>query len=236
MVDAGGGNGIISAMKAANIAIGEIHDFFVTHVHTDHILGAVWVIRYAIYLKQNGRYPGMLNFYGNADVIHAVREICRLTYLRSYFDMIPATVRFIEVADNSMDIVGCRVRFFNVGSQNVCQTGFRITLPEGTSLTFFGDEALTGRNLALAENTDALICGAYCREADADIFHPYEKHHHTVADVARLAQSVRLPHLILIHCEDTDPSNRAGLYAEEAARHFSGKVTVPTDLSRVQLS
>ena len=45
LVDAGGGNGILRQLEKAGIAISEIHDMFVTHAHTDHILGAVWMVR-----------------------------------------------------------------------------------------------------------------------------------------------------------------------------------------------
>lgn len=45
LVDAGGGNGILGQLEKAGIAISEIHDMFVTHAHTDHILGAVWMVR-----------------------------------------------------------------------------------------------------------------------------------------------------------------------------------------------
>ena len=46
LVDAGGGNGILGQLEKAGIAISEIHDMFVTHAHTDHILGAVWMPAY----------------------------------------------------------------------------------------------------------------------------------------------------------------------------------------------
>jgi len=39
LVDAGGGNGILTQLKKADIAITDIHNMFVTHAHTDHILG-----------------------------------------------------------------------------------------------------------------------------------------------------------------------------------------------------
>ena len=45
LVDAGGGNGILSAIKKSGIAWNSIKTMFITHSHTDHILGAVWVIR-----------------------------------------------------------------------------------------------------------------------------------------------------------------------------------------------
>lgn len=45
LVDAGGGNGIISQIEKTGIKLTDIHHMFVTHAHTDHILGAVWVVR-----------------------------------------------------------------------------------------------------------------------------------------------------------------------------------------------
>ena len=45
LVDGGGGNGILVQMEKAGASIYDIHDMFITHAHTDHILGAVWVIR-----------------------------------------------------------------------------------------------------------------------------------------------------------------------------------------------
>lgn len=38
LVDAGGGNGILSQLEKANIPLSDIHEIFVTHAHTDHIL------------------------------------------------------------------------------------------------------------------------------------------------------------------------------------------------------
>lgn len=43
LVDAGGGNGILIQLEKAGIPLTDIHAMFITHAHTDHILGAVWV-------------------------------------------------------------------------------------------------------------------------------------------------------------------------------------------------
>ena len=45
LVDGGGGNGVLAQLKRAGIAIADIHHLFVTHAHTDHILGVIWLIR-----------------------------------------------------------------------------------------------------------------------------------------------------------------------------------------------
>ena len=45
MVDAGGVNGIFRQLYRASIDFTQIHHLFVTHVHTDHIMGVIWLIR-----------------------------------------------------------------------------------------------------------------------------------------------------------------------------------------------
>ena len=45
MVDAGGGNGILRQLELSGIQREDIHDLIVTHAHTDHILGVVWMMR-----------------------------------------------------------------------------------------------------------------------------------------------------------------------------------------------
>ena len=44
MIDAGGGNGILTQLEKMNIPVTEIHDIFLTHEHTDHLLGMIWMI------------------------------------------------------------------------------------------------------------------------------------------------------------------------------------------------
>lgn len=39
LVDAGGGNGILAQLKKIHVQISDIHHLFVTHAHTDHVLG-----------------------------------------------------------------------------------------------------------------------------------------------------------------------------------------------------
>ena len=39
LIDTGGGNGILSQLEKARIPLEEIHHIFITHEHTDHVLG-----------------------------------------------------------------------------------------------------------------------------------------------------------------------------------------------------
>lgn len=45
LVDAGGGNGILKQLEDSNIKPADIVAMFISHTHTDHIMGAVWIIR-----------------------------------------------------------------------------------------------------------------------------------------------------------------------------------------------
>lgn len=45
LVDGGGGNGILCQLEKAEIGLDELDAVFVSHAHTDHIPGAVWIIR-----------------------------------------------------------------------------------------------------------------------------------------------------------------------------------------------
>ena len=60
LVDAGGGNGILSQLKKVNVQISDIHHLFVTHAHTDHVLGVIWVIRMVALLRFKSVYLEMV--------------------------------------------------------------------------------------------------------------------------------------------------------------------------------
>lgn len=237
MVDAGGGNGVLRQLAAVEVSVADIRHLFITHSHTDHILGAVWVIRGVINLAREGKYDGRFSIYGNADVIDALTTICRLTLLKSHFDLFVGMTDFHTVADSDEMRVGdTSIRFFDCGSENVSQTGFRMSLPSGHTLVCLGDEALTERNMPEAAGADWLLCGAFCRYADREIFKPYEKHHFTVRDVAEKAEIAGIGNLLLYHCEDCNLDRRSELYTEEARGLYSGNVHVPVDGERIRIN
>ena len=45
LVDTGGGNGIMTQLEKAGIPMESIHEIFMSHEHTDHLLGLIWLIR-----------------------------------------------------------------------------------------------------------------------------------------------------------------------------------------------
>lgn len=228
--DAGGGNGILTQLDAANISPDEITHFILSHSHTDHILGAVWLIRALIHQYLNGKRLIKLNLYANKLTANALREICRLTFLDSYFSEFDNVIDLNVIEPPKSDTIGSHsINFFDVGSENVQQMGFRITFDDNTTIVSLGDEALTEKNCPEAKDSDYLICGAFCRYADRDIFKPYEKHHFTVKDIAQCAAEANIKNLILYHSEDKTTDKRTK-YTAEAKESFSRNTIIPYDL------
>ena len=234
LVDAGGGNGVFNAINDAGIKLADIHHIFITHTHTDHILGAVWLVRGIINMNKDGEYYGGLRIYGNSSVCNALRLICELTFLASDYAHFTKNVELVEIADEyTLTINDTCIECLDVCSKNVVQTGFRMTFGCGEKLVCLGDESLTEDNLKKIKGCDTLICGAFCRYEDKDIYKPYEKHHHTVRDVAILAEKAKVKNLVLVHSEDDNLEKRQGLYKTEASKYYSGNVFIPVDGERL---
>ena len=65
-----------------------------------------------------------------------------------------------------------------------------------------GDEPYNEENEKYALKSDYLLHEAFCLYNQADIFHPYEKHHSTVKDACQLAEKLKVKNVVLYHSED----------------------------------
>ena len=150
---------------------------------------------------------------------------------------IGSRVLFHDIADGMQaTLCGYDVSFFDIGSTKLLQFGFTTTLQSGEKLTCLGDEPYNPACEKYVAGSDWLLCEAFCLLAQADIFKPYEKHHSTVADAAKLAKALQIPHLVLWHTEDRNYANRKALYTAEAREHYAGDLYVPNDLEVIELS
>lgn len=61
LVDTGGGNGILKQLRRANIDITKIHNIFISHKHTDHLFGLIWIYRFIDLFMRKGIYEGDLH-------------------------------------------------------------------------------------------------------------------------------------------------------------------------------
>lgn len=236
LVDTGGGNGILSALEKAKIDPAKIHHLFLTHAHTDHILGFPWILRRIGTLMKNGEYKGELTVYGHDEVLSAAKTICELTVQEKFTDLFNSRIKLTEVKDgDSIDILGSHIEFFDILSTKAKQFGMTAALNSGKRLAFAGDEPCAPQCEKFAVDADWLFCEAFCLYDDRERFKPYEKHHSTAADAAKLAQRLNAKNLVAWHTEDKTLDSRKERYLAEIARHFSGRAFVPYDQEQIEL-
>lgn len=236
LVDAGGGNGILSQLEKANIPLSDIHEIFVTHAHTDHILGVIWMIRMVAQQMNKGKYNGILKVYGHDKVMEVLTTICQLTLPKKILAHINKDIQLCEVHHaDTFPSIGMNFQCFDIGSTKEKQYGFRTILPDGKSFVCLGDEPYNEANRSFVEGADWMLSEAFCLYEDKDRFNPYEKHHSTALDAGKLAQQLRVKNLLLYHTEDKTISTRREKYTTETKLHFSGNVFVPDDLEIITL-
>lgn len=102
-------------------------------------------------------------------------------------------------------------------------------------LTCCGDEPYQECEKKYAEGSDWLLHEAFCLSSQADVFHPYEKHHSTVKDACTLAEELGVKNLVLYHTEDRNLARRQELYGEEGRKYYSGNLYIPNDLDVIEL-
>lgn len=239
LVDAGGGNGILAQLKKINVQISDIHHLFVTHAHTDHVLGGIWVIRMVAQCKG---YEGLLHVYGNDKVIKVIKTIIDMILAKKQLAKVAERVVFHQLEDGDCFEVGdMKLECFDIQSTKEKQFGFRAELPSSDEsdkplvLACLGDEPYNEQNRRYIVGADWMMCEAFCLYADRDTFKPYEKCHSTALDAGKLAEELGVKNLILYHTEEKTLANRKEKYTREAAENFKGRIFVPDDLEVIEL-
>lgn len=239
LVDAGGGNGILAQLKKVNVQISDIHHLFVTHAHTDHVLGVIWVIRMVAQCKG---YEGLLHVYGNDKVMKVIKTIIDMILAKKQLAKVAERVVFHQLEDGDCFEVGdMKLECFDIQSTKEKQFGFRAELPSSDEsgkplvLACLGDEPYNEQNRRYIVGADWMMCEAFCLYADRDTFKPYEKCHSTALDAGKLAEELGVKNLILYHTEEKTLANRKENYTREAAENFKGRIFVPDDLEVIEL-
>lgn len=245
LVDAGGGNGILLQLKKVNVQISDIHHLFVTHAHTDHVLGVIWVIRMVAQCKG---YEGLLHVYGNDKVMKVIKTIIDMILAKKQLAKVAERVVFHQLEDgDSFEVGDMKLECFDIHSTKEKQFGFRAELPASSDddaseihakplvLACLGDEPYNEQNRRYIEGADWMMCEAFCLYADRDTFKPYEKCHSTALDAGKLADELGVKNLILYHTEEKTLATRKENYTREAAENFKGRIFVPDDLEVIEL-
>ena len=236
LVDAGGGNGIFTQLERVGVRPADIHEAFLTHCHTDHLFGMIWMIRSVAQLIRAGAYEGSFTLYCHDELAGVVHSIVDMTLPPSTNQLVGDRIRIVPVEDGETRAFGSyTATFFDIGSTKARQFGFTLRLHNGKKLTCLGDEPCTPAGREHAAGSDWLLSEAFCRYADRERFKPYEKHHSTVREACETAEALGVRNLVLWHTEDTRLAERKALYTAEGRPFFSGDLFVPDDLESITL-
>lgn len=236
LTDAGGGNYILHQFEQTDFSYAKCHHMFVTHGHTDHILGVIWVLRKVADLMNKGKYGGMFHVYCHDVVKNMLLTMCEMMLNKKDFAQIGSRIFLHEMQDGSVvTFDGVQLTAFDILSTKAKQFGYELKFADGERLVCLGDEPYNEHDRRYAEGADWLLAEAFCKYDDREKFKPYEKHHSTVKEASELAERLGVKKLVLYHTEDKSLAMRKADYTREAQQYFHGKVYVPDDLDVLTL-
>ena len=237
LVDTGGGNGILSQLENAKIDLGDIHHLFITHKHTDHILGVLWIIRKLEFnYIRKGKYQGTLTIYCHSELEEIIRELCKLTLKQRFIDLLDSIIIFKTVKDKEIvNINGYDVKVLDIHGKTTLQYGFKAILNNGKTFIFLGDENMNPLLNSRAARADYIMHEAFCLDSEETKFHAYEKNHSTALSAARKLSELEVKNIILYHTEETHGNKRKELYTKEAREVFKRNIIVPNDLEVIEI-
>ena len=236
LVDTGGGNQILKQLKLTNIPLPNIHHLFITHEHTDHLTGMVWVVRMISAMMKMNKYKGEFHIYAHTKLTVGIRQICEIMLAKQIDGLFGTKIILHPLEDGDQhEILGHTFTFFDILSTKAKQFGFTFINDNQEKIVCCGDEPYNQGCFKYVEGASWLLHEAFCLYSQKDIYKPYEKHHSTALDAGKLAKSLNAKHLILWHTEEDQLEKRKELYTNEAKEAFDGNIYVPYDLETIEL-
>ena len=141
LIDTGGSAHIIQNLEKLNIDLNKIHNIFISHSHTDHILGLFWLLKRMTGMVRTKKYDGLLNVYCNDEVANAIKNIYPYLYPDVYADIINKYLNIVVLNNNeTKKITNREYTFFDVMASKNKLYGFETILDNDKKLVFLGDE------------------------------------------------------------------------------------------------
>ena len=226
LVDAGGGNAIITQLERAGIRPADIHHAFLTHCHTDHLFGMIWMIRSVAQNIRGGSYEGTFTLYCHDELAGVVHSVADMTLPASMTQYIGDRIHIVPVEDGEERPFGSyQATFFDIGStkaKTVWSPRWPFTAakssPASATNPVRPEAGNTLRAAAGSLNPGFLpLCGPRplqaLREAPP-----------AVREAANGGMEPGVENLVLWHTEDTRLAERKTLYTAEGHQCFPAPV------------
>lgn len=235
LVDTGGSIEIIKRLNKINIGIKDIKHIFISHNHTDHILGLIWMFKKLNRAQINGDIKTKVNIYCNDVVYESIIGVSKYVLPEKVLKGALDAVDFHILKDNEqVEINGINYTFFDIKARGTKQFGFECNI-NGKRVVFLGDETINPELYDRVKGADYVMHEAFCLDSEESIFGAYEKNHSTVKTASEVMNKLEVKNLILYHTEETHGNERKALYEQEGKENFSGKIYVPNDFDEIVL-
>lgn len=235
LVDTGGSIEIIKRLKQSNIDYKTLQHIFISHSHTDHILGLFWLFKKLSQDIMYGNIKHKINLYCNEVVYLTIQEVSKHILPNKLMQVIYSAVDFKILNDgDSYNINGVDYTFFDIRAKGTRQFGFKCNF-NGKNFAFLGDETLNPTLYQYIKDFDYVMHEAFCLDSEENIFHAYEKNHSTTKSVSLVMNELGIKNLILYHTEESHKEKRKELYTKEAQAYFNGNIIVPNDLEVIEI-
>lgn len=236
LVDTGGGIEIVKNLKKAGYELTDIHNIFISHCHTDHILGLIWILKILSVKWMRNQYTENVNIYGNQEVSSVIRLLIELMIPKGLIKIIEEHITIFELSQNEdVSVAGYNINFFDLQAKGNQLHGFDIILKNGKRLVFLGDEPCKEVFLERLHDVDYVMHEVYCMDSEEKNFGAYEFKKSTIKTVCEAMKPLNIKNLILFHTEDTH-KDKTQLYSEEAKKYFDNNVIIPNDGDIIELN
>ena len=236
LIDTGGSIEIIKRLTKSGINYKTIKHIFISHSHTDHILGIFWLFKKISRLAMHGEISEKINLYCNDTVFESIQEVSKYILPKKLMDAIYGVVEFKVLQDGDVyNINGNEYKFFDIQAKGTKQFGFESFI-NNKKIIFLGDETLNPNLYDKVRGADYVMHEAFCLDSEENIFHAYEKNHSTAKSASEVMNKLEVKNLILYHTEESHKDERKKLYTNEAQENFSGNVIVPDDLEIININ
>lgn len=235
LVDTGGSIQIIKNLLTKGYKLTDIHNIFISHCHTDHILGLCWIFKKVSVLFLNGEYKDKINVYCNSEVAESIKKLISAIFPDKLQEVLKENVLIHILYDGeTINVAGENITFFDVHAKGNLLYGFETVLNNGAKLIFLGDETCNPMLYDKLKEADYVMHEAFCLDSEENIPNVVKEHHATVKSVCQTMEPFGIKNLIIYHTEDSH-DNKKELYTKEASMYFSRNVIIPNDLDEIIL-
>lgn len=234
VVDGGGGSSVLAQLKKVHIDVSKINDIFLSHIHLDHCLGILWIIRKRNLSINNKVELPPLKVYGSKKTLSELKNLMAIV-LKKEFKKLGSEILFVELNnDDKLNINDIIFTFFDTLASKDEMFGF-IAEDSGKKLAFVGDETIKEPIVQKVKGCDLLMHDAFCVAGEFDDGFLKRTCHTTAEQAGSIATTACAKSLLLFHTMDNNLKKRKNLYTKKASINFSGKIYVPNDLEIIEL-